>query len=42
MLGAHERNPRDLVFELTCLPRYLAKSAAESAGGLGTFAVTVP
>ena len=45
-LGRHESDLRDLVFELACMPRYLAESAAnlppDPAGGLGTFAVTVP
>ena len=45
-LGARERDLRDLVFELACMPRYLAKSARDlppdPAGVLGTFAVTVP
>ena len=28
-LGARERDLRDLVFELACMPRYLAKSARD-------------
>ena len=43
-LGAHERDLRDSVFELACVPRYLAKRAGDlppdPAGVLGTFAVT--
>ena len=45
-LGAHERDLADRVLELTCMPRFLAKCAADlppdPAGVLGTFAVTVP
>ena len=42
MLGAHERDLRDRVFELACIKRFLAQCAADlppdPAGVLGTFA----
>ena len=45
-LGARERDLRDRVFELACMPRYLATCSGDlppdPAGALGTFAVTVP
>ena len=45
-LGRHEPDLRDLLFELVCMPRHLARCAAElpanPAGVLGTFAVMVP
>ena len=46
VLGRHEPDLRDMLFDLVCMPRYLARCAAElpadPAGVLGTFAVTVP
>ena len=45
-LGMREPDLRDLVFKMACIPRYLARCAQDlppnPAGGLGTFAVTVP
>ena len=45
-VGRHEPDLRDLLFALVCMPRHLARCAAElpanPAGVLGTFAVTVP
>ena len=42
MLGVHEQDLRDRVFELACMPRYLAKCVGDlppdPAGVLGTFA----
>ena len=48
VLGVHEPDLRDVLFDLVCeiLPRYLARCASElpanPRGVLGTFAVTVP
>ena len=46
VLGRHEPDLRDVLFDLVCMPRHLARCAAElpanPAGVLGTFAVTVP
>ena len=46
VLGRHEPDLRDMVFELVCMPRHLARCTgdlpANPAGVLGTFAVTVP
>ena len=45
-LGAHERDLRDKVYALVCMPRFVAKTAGDlppdPAGVFGTFAVTVP